>query len=221
MAVGIDVSLRRGLDVVALAADRSLAAPPLAGVSVGDLAGLLRDLAPSAVGIDAPSGWGTLGASRSGERALARLGVAAYATPSEPARRAHPFYAWVHVGVAAFAAAAEAGFPLHDGGSFRLGQVAEVFPHAAAVAIQGHRPPPGLLRTAAGKRAWRLEALRRAGVATAGLVTQDAIDAALAALSVLVALEGGATSVGEPGDGVIVVPAAPLPARFAAAPGQS
>lgn len=215
------MSLRRGLDLVALAADRTLAAPPLAGVLVGDLAGLLRDLAPAAVGIDAPSAWGRVGASRSGERALARLGIPAYATPSDPARRAQPFYAWVHVGVAAFAAAEQAGFELHDGGPFRPGQVAEVFPHAAAVAMHGHRPPPGLLRTAAGKRAWRIDALHRAGVGTDGLASQDAVDAALAALSVLVALEGGASSVGDPGDGVIVVPARPLPLRFPAPPRQS
>jgi predicted nuclease with RNAse H fold len=214
IAVGVDVSLRRGLDVVALAADRSLAVPPMAKVAVDDLAGLLGALAPAAVGIDAPSGWGTSGASRSGERALARLGVSVYSTPSDPARRHDPFYGWVHVGVAAFAAANAAGYELHDGGVFQPGQVAEVFPHAAAVALHGHRPPAGLLRRAAGKRSWRLAALETAGIDTTALGSQDAIDAALAALSVLIALDGGATSVGDAGDGVIVVPGRPLPERY-------
>ncbi len=44
-------------------------------------------------------------------------------------------------GEEAFAAAAEAGYPLYRGNGAVVDQAIEVFPHGSAVALAGHRPP--------------------------------------------------------------------------------
>lgn len=202
---GVDVSLRRGLDVVLLDAGRVV--DLRSRVVPEHLTGLLAEWRPAAVAIDAPSQWGVSGGSRTAERALNRAGIRCYGTPSDPAARSRPFYAWMHAGLAAYAAAASAGYPVFTGAGPARGSAMEAFPHATAVALHGTLPPAGWRATAASKRAWRLAALARAGVGADRLGTQDLIDAALAAVTAAMALAGHVDIVGEAAiDGIIVVP---------------
>jgi predicted nuclease with RNAse H fold len=202
LAVGVDVSVRRGLDVVVLDDRRSLVAPPLARQTPDDLEALLLGLRPDAVAIDSPPAWGVRGTSRRAERELIALGLPCFRTPSDPA-----FYGWMFAGHAAFAAAARAGYPCFSGGRKGRGRALEVFPHGAAVALAGRRPPAGTARQPAAKRRWRSAVLAGAGVDVTALRTLDAVDAALAALVALIVAEGGAWfSLGEADEGCVVLP---------------
>ncbi len=205
MFVGVDVSERRGLDVVMLDERRAVAEPPRQDVSPGDLEQILVALAPVAVAIDSPPGWSRAGGSRQGERELAALGVSCFRTPSDPMRCQRPFYNWMRVGQATFAAAARAGYPLYRGGPV-AGCALEVFPHSTAVALAGTRPPPGTARRAGAKAAWRRSVLETAGVDTAALRTLDHLDAALAALTALLAWQGCCFALGDPAEGLMVLP---------------
>jgi predicted RNase H-like nuclease len=147
---------------------------------------------------------------------LFALGLPCFRTPSDPALREHPFYGWMFAGHAAFAAAARAGYPCFTGGREGRGRALEVFPHGAAVALAGRRPPAGTARQPAAKRRWRAAVLAGAGVDVTALRTLDAIDAALAALVALIVTEGGKWfSLGEADEGCVVLPgdrpAAPYP----------
>lgn len=103
--MGVDVSVRRGLDVVVLDERRRLVEVPLARQTPDDLEGLLFRLRPDAVAIDSPPAWGVRGTSRRAERELIALGLPCFRTPSDPALREHPFYGWMFAGHAAFATA--------------------------------------------------------------------------------------------------------------------
>jgi predicted nuclease with RNAse H fold len=216
----VDVSVRRGLDVVVLDDRRRLVGPPLARQTPDDLEALLRRLRPGAVAIDSPPAWGVRGTSRRAERELIALGLPCFRTPSDPALREHPFYSWMFAGHAAFAAAARAGYPLFTGEGDGRGRALEVFPHGAAVALAGRRPPPGTARRPAIKRSWRSGVLEAGGVEVAPLRTLDAIDGALAALVAVIVVEGGAWfSVGRPDEGCVVLPGSPpLTGRYPPAP---
>lgn len=204
--VGVDVSERRGLDVVVLGGDRTVTGPPHARVSPGELETLLGEQEPVAVAIDSPPEWARSGRSRQGEQELARLGISCYRTPSEPDRIRRPFYNWMRVGHDTFAAAARAGYPLYRGGPTVAGHALEVFPHAAAVALAGARPPPGTARDARRKATWRRGVLEAAGVDTTALHGLDQIDAALAALTAIFAAEGHSFALGHPDEGLLVLP---------------
>jgi predicted nuclease with RNAse H fold len=209
VGVGVDVSVRRGLDVVVLGGDRRLVGPPLARQTPEDLEALLRSLRPDAVAIDSPPAWGLRGPSRRAERELIALGLPCFRTPSDPALRAHPFYAWMFAGHAAFAAAAAAGYPCFRGaaGEDGRGRALEVFPHGAAVALAGQRPPAGTARRPAARRRWRTAVLAAAGVDGTALPTLDAVDAALAALVAVIVAEGGDWfALGQPDEGCVVLP---------------
>jgi predicted nuclease with RNAse H fold len=212
VGVGVDVSVRRGLDVVVLGGDRRLVEPPLARQAPADLEALLRRLRPEAVAIDSPPFWGVRGTSRRAERELIALGLPCFRTPSDPQLRGHPFYGWMFAGHAAFAAAGRAGYACFTGaaGEDGRGRALEVFPHGAAVALAGRRPPAGTARRPAAKRRWRAAVLAAAGVDVAPLRTLDAVDAALAALvAVIVAEDGPWFALGEPDEGCVVLPGRP------------
>ena len=207
LGVGVDVSVRRGLDVVILDGRRRFVEPPLARQTPDDLEALLRRLGPDAVAIDSPPAWGVRGTSRCAERELIALGLPCFRTPSDPALREHPFYRWMFSGHAAFAAAARAGYPCFTGGVDGRGRALEVFPHGAAVALAGHRPPAGTARQPAARRRWRAAVLAEAGIVVTPLRTLDAVDAALAALVALIVAEGDPWfSLGEPDEGCVVLP---------------
>lgn len=201
-SLGIDVSAARGLDLVLLDGSPQPAFVR-ERVDVADLAHVLPPLAADVVAVDAPSRWGVAGGSRECERALRRLGIQSYGTPSDPARRDDPFYSWMKVGVAVYDALGALGFATYRGGDVAHSAM-EVYPHASSVALAGLLPPRAQSRTE--RRAWRAEVLERSGVAAAGLTTNDAVDAGLAALTGLMALRGDFTALGRAADGYIVVP---------------
>lgn len=203
-ALGVDVSLSRGLDLVLLAANGRVLGEPLK-TDVDGLRRVIRETRPGVVAIDSPPAWGRSGRSRPLERRLMALGISIFATPSDPGD--HPFYRWMRAGFAVFEAAAEEGYALYRGEDRGPLSAIEVFPHAAAVALHGRLPAPG-----ESKRAWRRAALEAAGVETSRLRTTDQVDAALAALTGLRFLAGPAVWVGEPGEEVLVLPG-PLPPR--------
>jgi predicted nuclease with RNAse H fold len=204
-ALGIDVSVRRGLDLVVLEDARVAASHRHVGLEA--LPTLLRTIDVDVIAIDSPPSWALQGKSRQAERDLARLGIHAYAAPTAEAGEGHTFYEWMRVGFEVFRIAERAGFPGYRGGPVG-GTAIEVFPHATAVVLAGCLPPRGNR-----KAVWRASVLRAGGVDADGLRSLDQIDAALAALTGLRALAGRSCALGDPREGVIVLPARALPAR--------
>jgi len=168
---------------------------------------LSRTFGADVVAIDAPPAWAPKGKSRLTERLLAECNLHAFNTPSARDGVGNAFYAWMEVGFRVFDVAAARGYPRYRAGDPR-GTAMEVFPHASAAVLAGCLPPKG-----AKKKPWRERILRAHGVNTASLATADRIDAALCALTGLLAMEGKRSSPGDPTEGVIVLPAASLPAR--------
>ena len=215
LSLGIDVSVGRGQDWVLL--DRGPAVVDTGRLQGGaglaaDVSRLLDEHQPDLVAIDSPPAWGTAHGSRLAERRLARLGIQSFGTPSDPRKGENPFYAWMKVGFALFDAVAER-YPRYRRGRVR-GSAIEVFPHATAVTLAGCLPPRGV-----SKVAWRRRVLASRGVASPALRSLDLVDAALAAVTGLEALRGRFAAVGDPDEGVIVIPARLLPTiRFRRCP---
>jgi hypothetical protein len=211
-SVGIDVGAEGGkhLDVAVMDADRQIAAVG-SRVPVARLATLLADHRPDVVCIDSPPAWAPSGArSRTTERELRLLGIQAYYTPDEATGETNPFYGWMRNGMAAFRAAGAAGFPTYRAGAI-AGCAVEVFPHATATVLAGCLPPSS--RSTRAKHAWRASVLRAQHVPTSQLRTLDQVDAALAALTGIIALElRDPFAPGVPAEGRIVLPARVVPA---------
>jgi hypothetical protein len=211
-SLGIDVGgeHRKHLDVVVMDADRQIAVVG-SRVPVGRVGALIADQRPDVVCIDSPPAWAPGGKrSRTTERELKLLGIQAYYTPDRRAGESNGFYDWMRNGMAAFRAADRAGFSTYRAGGIR-GHAIEVFPHASATVFAGCLPPAR--QTTTGKRAWRAGVLRAQHVPTSQLQTLDQIDAALAALTGIVALElGDPFAPGVPEEGRIVLPARVVPA---------
>ncbi len=72
-AMGVDVSVARGLDMVVLDEPGGLV-QSRATQTLPELESALRELRPDIVAIDSPPGWASAGRSRPLERQLARLG---------------------------------------------------------------------------------------------------------------------------------------------------
>jgi predicted nuclease with RNAse H fold len=206
--LGVDVGLGKGLDLVLLDSRRAVLAVErrLAHERLREV--VLR-LAPDAVAIDSPPRWASPAGARETERAVRRLGIQLYATPAPEKRSARGFHDWMAAGMAAFDSIADL-YPLYDGGSPSR-KAMEVFPHATAVVLAGALRPQGL-----NKHLWRRGVLERHGVDALSLRSPDLVDAALAALTGLLALEGRSCWLGLADEGVIVLPCleAELPARF-------
>jgi predicted nuclease with RNAse H fold len=204
-AMGVDVSVAHGLDVVVLDESRR---PVLsrARQTLPQVETALRELRPDVVAIDSPPGWASTGRSRPLERQLARLGITMYATPQDPGD--HAFYRWMRVGFDVFAAADRCGYPLYRGDTAVQGRAVEVFPHASAVTLLGRLPGRGVP-----KLTWRLRALAEAGVEHDALRTVDQVDAALAALTGMRCLQRRFCVVGVKGDCVLALPVPALPTR--------
>jgi len=187
-ALGIDVGgeHRKHLDIVVMDGDRQIAAVG-SRIPVQRLRALIDDQRPDVIAIDAPPAWAPAGhRSRTTERELKLLGIQAYYTPDKATGEANAFYAWMRNGMAAFRAAERAGYPAYRAGTIG-GHALEVFPHATVTVLGGCVPPAR--QTSAAKRAWRAGVLRAQHVPTAQLRTLDQVDAALAALTGIVALE--------------------------------
>lgn len=206
-AMGIDVSVSRGMDVVLL--DDSLQPACWSCRTVEAVEDLLLIHRPVTVAIDAPPSFPVAGNKRKSEGDLHALGLHIFFSPSDPLQQTHPFYDWMRVGHRVFEAARRAGYPTYLGESSVRGSALEVYPHATAVLLHGSPPPAGWAKRAAGKRQWRTSVLQESGVPTPALVTMDLVDAALAALTARLALEGRAVSLGPPGEEGLVIPMPP------------
>ena len=171
-----------------------------------EVGALIDEFRPDVVAIDSPPRWAATGRSRRTERELAACNIQSFNTPSEIHGRGNAFFAWMEVGFGVFRIAAEHGFPTYGGGSPKR-RAMEVFPHATAVVLAGSLPPKGV-----SKRAWREGVLHAQGVRTDELTSIDRIDAALAALTGLLALDGRRFAPGDPTEGVIMLPVSTLPA---------
>ena len=191
VALGIDVGLR-ALDVVALHADRTLAADPVR-CTAGELGAVLEETAPAIGGIDSPPEWAPADRRRACEAALTATGISLYSTPSVE-KAEHPFYGWMHHGMDAFRVCEAAGYR-------RNATLFEVFPHATTCALLGHRPDKSQT-----KKVVRGALLRDYGVVDARIRTMDQIDAALVALTAVLSLHGRTATFGDTADGLILVP---------------
>ena len=165
--VGVDVSVRRGLDVVVLDGAAHVA-EARSRVDPSALRALLEEWKPVAVAIDSPPGPGCIpgASSRRCERDLRDLGINIFLTPSDPDRYAGQFYDWIRVGERTFEAARHAGYPLQDASAIVRNRSLEVFPHASDAFLRGCLPPAGTTRQLRTKRAWRLSTLHAAGIET-------------------------------------------------------
>jgi predicted nuclease with RNAse H fold len=204
-ALGIDVGVRKGLDLVLLDGGRAIL-DTHRRTRPEDLAALVAYLGPDVVAIDAPPTWARSGKSRLTERELHWFGIQCFNTPSDHRMAEHPFFEWMTVGFSVFRAI-EGSFPRYRDGSVQ-GKAIEVFPHASAVVLAGCLPPRGTP-----PHRWRRRVLRGHGVDEGALRSADQVDAGLAALTGLFALERRFSAPGDPKEGRIVVPAATLPAH--------
>ena len=211
-SLGVDVGGEHGkdLDVVVLDGDRQVVAVG-SQVPVRRLRGMIETYRPEVVCIDGPPAWAAAGGrSRLAERELKLLGIQAYYTPDRTVGEANAFYDWMRNGMAAFRAADRAGYPSYRAGSI-VRRAVEVFPHATATVLAGCLPPGR--QSSSAKRAWRAGVLRAQHVPTSQLQTLDQVDAALAALTGLIALElRDPFAPGMPEEGRIVLPARVVPA---------
>ena len=205
-SLGIDVGVGKGLDLV-LIDERRVPLRVLSRVRVADIGPTITELRPDVVAIDSPPRWALSGRSRLTERELATFAIQSFNTPSKAHGEANRFFGWMKAGFEVFRAANEAGFPTYGGGNPKRTAM-EVFPHATAVVLAGSLPPKGT-----SKRRWREGVLRSQGVRTDDLSSIDRIDAALAALTGVMVLEGRHFAPGDPHEGVIVLPVNTLPAR--------
>ena len=202
VSAGIDVAEPgKGLDLVVLDRDRKILLSR-GRLAVEEAAKITLSMRPAVVCIDSPSGWSTSGRSRSAERVLARVGIQSYRTGPDPGD--HPFYRWMRVGFAVFARLSDA-YPLYRGGAV-AGTAAEIFPHASACLLAGALRPREVP-----KHRFRRMILQEAGVPEDQLESADRVDAALGALTGLIALDGGHSAVGDPSEGMILLPVARVP----------
>jgi hypothetical protein len=149
--------------------------------------------------------WSASTAPRRGA-AVAGAGSPSGSWPGSGSRRSarppgdHPFYAWMRAGFALFGALAGA-FPRYRSGDV-AGHALEVFPAATAAIVAGHGRPRNVP-----KGTFRRQVLDAAGVTSpVRLPNIDRVDAALAALTGVYAMEGRGRALGAPDEGVIVVP---------------
>jgi predicted nuclease with RNAse H fold len=203
--LGIDVSVQRGMDLVALEQAEVQQAGPYRILGCRHHADakevwmFCAALKPDCVAVDSPPSWARSGRSRAGERALLSEGVHSFFTPCETEGVGNAFYEWMRVGFKVFRTLASK-FPRYSKGSVE-GTAIEVFPYATAFFLCGGPKPKNL-----GKVRWRRQILRRLGVEEALLSNVDQVDAALAAVTGAYALRGDFKAFGDPDEGVIVVP---------------
>ena len=106
----------------------------------------------------------------------------------------------------------EDAFPRYRSGAVQ-GSAIEVFPHATAVVLSGFLPPTGM-----SPHAWRRTVLGAQSVDGAALRSADQVDAALAALTGLFAIERRFSAPGDPREGKIVLPPRRSPRARTAVP---
>jgi predicted nuclease with RNAse H fold len=199
--IGIDVGgARKGYHLAVLSGDHLVSSErlPLAE----SVAQRCRELAPLAIGIDAPCGWSADGRSREAERALARRGIRAYATPARALAKLEGFHAWMLQGEALFAAL-RPDFPLWTDAT-NAGPPEpfcfETFPHAITCALRGE------VVRGKDKAIDRRALLENAGFHLPTYASQDDIDAALCALTARHVATGDFEAYGNKREGFVVTP---------------
>jgi predicted nuclease with RNAse H fold len=203
-AAGVDVGVKKGCDLVVLEG-RNLVAHH-AHLVPAELPALLARYRPGMVAIDSPPAY-AMGGPREAERELLRRGIGLFVTPDPARGTGNPWYDWMRVGFACFAAVAES-HPRYRDGPF-AGHACETFPHATSVVLRG-----SLRDRAESKLEHRRAVLVDAGVDTSRLRGIDAVDAALCALTGVLALEGEACVLGDPDEGVILLPSRRVEPRY-------
>jgi len=186
--------------------------------------GLLGDGSPARAALGLPDG--RYERMRVCDAVLYRRGLPLYPVPA--AEEAAPD--WMQVGFELFTALAPLGLYIPDAaegtlmsavgsGAIRSGRVFETYPDAIFCALLGHRPPPK--RTPWGGQQ-RIAALKLKGVVDddGGLWhrTLDEIDACAAAYAAYALAVGLGTWVGDPAEGVMVIPTARLLERYTKLP---
>lgn len=222
--LGVDVSLGRGLDVALL--DGSTVKEMWSRVGPERLVEILAEHEPAAVAIDAPPspGLGLLRDEAERERLqvpppagkhldrrvaeyeLSRRGIGSHQTHHDPNR----LFSWMTAGFETFAAAERAGYPLYRGEGRGHGHALEVFPYASYVGLAGCLSPGRRWRVA-----WRHAILAQSGVQ--GVPEEapvDALDAACAAFTAERFVDGRGSFIGDPREGVIVLPVPELRPRY-------
>lgn len=215
-ALGIDVSLGRGLDVAMVEGGRVVATWSRLGAE--SLRALLVQQQPAAVGIDAPPspGLGLLRRENERERLsvppapgkhldrriaeyeLSRRGIGSHQTHHDETR----LFSWMTAGFEVFRAADEAGYPRFLGEGDPVHRAFEVFPYASYVALAGCLSPGRRWRPA-----WRRAVLAQAGVRDVPEGAPiDILDAACAAFTAERFLAGEGSWIGDPREGAIVLP---------------
>lgn len=225
--VGVDVSATRGFHVAVLAGSGRLQlhrAP-----DAGAVAALVAPALPACVTVDAPAQPGptlNLGIMadpvqrarlpvppppgrylnfRVAEYECRRRGLAIY--PTVPGRVA----GWVRAGLDVYAALGALGLRLPSHAADRAATLLEIYPALSFTALAGRLLPRK--STPAGLAA-RRRVLAEHGI-TVDSDAHDDLDAAVAALSGRRYREGAATLLGHPAEGLLLVPAAPLPEQWA------
>jgi predicted nuclease with RNAse H fold len=211
-SLGIDVGLRSH-DAVIMD-DRAVVDAPVRFSDPSRLDELIDAWRPEVVAIDSPPSFAPSGTSRAAERLLHRRGIRIFPCPCAERAAGNAFFDWMRAGFGLFATAAKAGFGVGLDASAVAGRAVEVYPHGSAVTLRGARPAPGKLRTSRGKRDWRAQVLADNGVSVGDLATVHQVDAMLAALTGVRALEGVASAVGRTDEGVIVVPVSALREQY-------
>jgi hypothetical protein len=226
--LGVDVSLGRGHDVVLV--EEGAVKERWSRVGAEGLAHLLGERAPDAVAIDAPPAPG-LGLlldeterarlpvppapgrhlnRRVAEYELSRRGIGSHQTHREEQR----LFSWMKAGFEAFRAAAGAGYPPFLGTESAVGSALEVFPYASYVALAGCLSPGRRWRSL-----WRRSVLSAAGVTGVTEIDSiDLLDATCAGVTGERYLRGSGCFVGDPREGVIVLPVAAMAERYRRCP---
>jgi predicted nuclease with RNAse H fold len=231
LALGVDLSARRGLDLALLDRRRLVAL-----AHVPDLPAALAWLdeqprRPEVIAIDAPQGprlplladpvhrvtldpappEGRYVRYRVCDYLLARRGIGLYLAPA-PGESVPP---WMAVGFALFDALRARGYRLPRHPDDHAASLLEVYPFATFVTLLGRVPPRK--STTAGS-ALRRAVLTAAGVADLPLIAgHDALDAIAAALTAAIFADGGGCALGDSREGLLVLPVAgaALRARYA------
>jgi predicted nuclease with RNAse H fold len=223
VVVGIDIAASRPCVAVAVRCGRTLEAVSWREADESDrgdrerLLDWLGELAPVAVGVDAPqrprrARGQAAGRPRACDAALARRRISIYQVPTRAvAEQADGLYAWMETGWEYFRELGRRGFEPPAPGAMPglLGQEAaalEVYPHGTFAALLGGTPPPKSTR--AGLRV-RVTTLRAAGVVWDEYYDHDSLDALAAALTAWRFAQGRAAPLGDDRDGYIWLPVPP------------
>jgi predicted nuclease with RNAse H fold len=222
---GVDVSQRRGQTVALLARD-TRALEVLTVPDAEAVVGLVCARGAMVVAVDSPlrpsrlllrdpayrrryglverAGWrGPLYANyRVSDYELIRRGMPLYQVPACEAQAA----GWMRVGFTLARRLQACGYrvPMHRADF--AATLIEVFPDAAFVTLLGGRPARKTGRDGRHGRAARWTVLAQYGVRLPEASSHDALDAAAAALTALRWQDGDACAVGEPEEGLIVLP---------------